>query len=643
MRNQANRKFQFGLLNNGQDAVDIKDIEAQDLNAVDIDQVVLGTLQKSALIQVPQPTGGKSFDVSVLNGRHFRLNSGEIEYNEQSDTGTWRKVNQDTHPEKSGNPTITIVSGADVDVTEGDITGIEFRVNPTTGFTAPAHVETTTYDITIDGVGPDTFEYSITQIGLTVVQATGVSTNAGNWIDLVYGVQVKFPTSGWSATLSDTSSAAVSQANLEDGEYGYICVAVKSDGIVPAQEIESLPTEPQVTVLANFGTDGSRQASVLPQIEFPSVPLSADEVWLYRKDPQQEDYIRIARYDGSDVHFYDGSTSLVGTDTFVDAVNLASMATLDVLPSREDEEFDDLNTAIGNTVGTFDKIFEKDNRLWAVPTGRPDLLLYSRLGDWWGWQRINSFSFDGDVVDLTFVRDTTVVGGEFTTVIFTTNGIYHITGSGVETSPYNRVLAVPEIQVEPSSVVNMTDILMFMTKSDNQGYDEGRFGQKVYTYNLTQVLEVSGRVRNSSLIQSSAGIQYAEMRGSDKYLVKKTGVDRALVYNRATKGWGETTEAVETSGLWYWESKWFTPELMEMFKIAYARKFKIDYDGAIKITFTIQGATSANEQSFELQLADQGTRAEVLQRMPSVKGRKWKMKIESESSDGAVYDFYFVQ
>ena len=186
-----------------------------------------------------------------------------------------------------------------------------------------------------------------------------------------------------------------------------------------------MPSDTAVFSLNNFDAAGVKVADVLPDVTFPTVPSYTDEIWCFRKGPNDDAFVRIARYlnDGDKVIKDDAPSIDIPGKVFTDTGTTSNIVNLILLDSEKDESFGSINAAIGNTSGNFTRLFEKDNRLWLQPDDRPDLFIFSRGNDWWGWQRANAFAFSGDTntredVDRPFTRDTTGVGGEFTVVSF---------------------------------------------------------------------------------------------------------------------------------------------------------------------------------------------------------------------------------
>ena len=92
-------------------------------------------------------------------------------------------------------------------------------------------------------------------------------------------------------------------------------------------------------------------------------------------------------------------------------------------------------------------------------------------------------------------------------------------------------------------------------------------------------------------------------------------------------------------------SKNFTPQVFDRFKMANARKFKIDFVGAITLTFNVFGPDSTlAPQTFAFALTSNNAgadRTELIRRLPSLKGRKWNMTVATTTS-AILFDFYLV-
>jgi len=653
--NVQNAKIRFGFLNSNQDAVDLNNDEATALSSVDPDKLALGTLEASSLTTPAITT--PVFTAATLNGRNFRLNSGVLEYQEDSvpitNPAGYQEVNRgDTtttgFPERGGQPSLALGNSLIDTVTPNTIPGLDFQFNPT--YSGPVQA---IYTVTVVVAAPLTVELKKTVGPIDTIVASALVVAFDTYIPFatispapglgpagVDGVEFIIPT--YVPVLGNTGDLSVTTNILPfDGEYSYIFVNIKNVGIKPAQDIQGLPGDSSTQALKNFNETGGKIANTAVEITFPAIPTNSDEVWCYRQGPDDDVYLRIAKWDGANV-ILDRNPSGTTTNPFIDNGNTSGITNIIVLDSSNDESFQDLNTAIGNAAGTYSHLFEKDGRIWVIPTDRQDLVLYSREnGNWWGWKRANSFGFQATITNFADVRDPTTVGGQFTTVFTTEDGIFHITGNGTEQDPYKLVDAVSDIFVERNSLVDMNGVLMMMSRSTDAAYDTGPYGQKIYEYDLQRMIEVSARVKNNEVVTSNEIVTGATMRGSDKYIIKKANVSDYLCYHRDAKGWVEMNEADEAVAGWDWTSKEFTPDFLQRFKLGGARFFKIDFIGQIFIQFTVTGAL-ATDTDVTLFNITTPTRAQQIHRMPSVKGRKWQVDLNSGAGT-KVFDMYLVK
>lgn len=438
-------------------------------------------------------------------------------------------------------------------------------------------------------------------------------------------------TTGW--TLS------VKGPVLLDGEYKYRAVGVRFSDTDPKVEIESRPNDPVDIQVRNISPDGLRVGNSVPSIVMPPAspgyPDFVDRVDLYRKDPDTDDYVKIAEHSGRAEYSYKDNNII--TD----------LPRIEFLKTDKDETFSKINDAIGNTSGNYFMLFNKDNRLWTVPSDRKDLLLYSRENDWWGWKRENSFSFNGDIRDVVAIRDIAVVNGESTLVVFTSQGIYHIVGSGVESSPYVRVPMFggdgsSNIDTYAGSALPFNGSIFFLAKSSDGGYETGAYGQKVYQYDLQQLAELSGRIKKTPTLDGDTNeLEFASLLGGDKYILKKLTNGTCLVYHKDARGW--LTYSSTAAQDWVWESKKFDRQALERGTIADSSRFKIDYKtqnaNELTLEFTIyaRGGTSTKTVT----LPNSGGSRKVLENMlPANMGEQWSFKLTGDPN-AEVYNMWF--
>jgi len=299
MANQQNVKFNFGLLNNAQDPVDIGTQESSAMVGVSIDDLALGTLMGANQTNGVLPQNNQGLTSAILNSRQFTLSGGipNYQYNLDPSGTTFLDVNQNFSPGTPLVPNTLLDFIADISVEELTVPGIQFRLTPGLAYGAPITIGSVVYGINLPST--TTFTHTVTQNGTVIGPGAPVATNPGTWITLDYNIQVMFPTSGWTPAIGNTAQATTTHNPLADGEHSYILVSVQNNGKTPAEDIQSLPTESVSVLLANFAPDGTRVVSLGTKIFMPSLGTSATATWVFRKDPDSDDYIRIAIHDGT--------------------------------------------------------------------------------------------------------------------------------------------------------------------------------------------------------------------------------------------------------------------------------------------------------------------------------------------------------
>jgi len=471
-----------------------------------------------------------------------------------------------------------------------------------------------------------------------IVEVNFRSDSVGNVsMELIKGIPT-YVTSGISVTFDDVAydlgefgSVALNVDDLPDGDYGYkVSQLAEAGGIYESTggDLPRLaPSDTDKIIIKNFDDLGERISARVPEIDVPVTSDLTSEV--FRLDEGENDFIRVDL----------SKATNIGGAVYLDTVRIVELDSI-ILLDQNDENETEFNAALKNTSEKYDQIFTKDNRLFRVPFDRKDLLVYSRAGEWWGWQRENSFAFDSDIARVISVRDPSTVGGTLTSVVFTENSIYHMTGGGFEGDPYTVTKQIDDIQVEANSIVNANGTLMFTTKSSDGVYNRGDYGQKVYEYDLQTLVEVSAKIQVNSVLNSTNSVEYAELLGGDKYVMKKNSLDDLLVYHRDAEGWCVTNAASETAGTWEWKSKKFTPSIMERFKLGNARKFKMDFDGTITLTFDVWYKNSDDVNTFSIDF-DSVDRVEILNYLPHIKGSIWQFTLSGENAN--LYNMWMVR
>lgn len=621
MPNQQFNKFNFAYLNNAQDPVDVGETEGVQVDALDLDDIALGTLQASDYLS--QGFAPKDFTTAMLNGRNFRLNNGVLQFEPDSDSpGVWRDVGDVPAPTLS---TLVLESGVGVSSDSTGIPGtVTGRITPGQSYTGSG--DTTTYIIEIDDDVSTPNKFKWKKSTDDTFQATGVDIlTGGNYTILDNNVEITF-SQDTGFTNGEQATVTVNNPNLKDGQYFYLAVGVNNDSasIKPLDNIQSLQSSILTVTIDNLNSLGDRKSSNVAKITVPGngYSVNVDEVWLFRKFEEEDAYTRVfVNATGSDV-------------IFSDSVNLSQLpAPIILYDGIDDQSFSAIDDIIGNPSNEYVKLFEKDNRLWLVPSDRQDVVLYSRISDFWGWSPDQSFKMSGNITDFEFMKDQLTVGGQIITVMFTDVDLYHITGQGTEDSPYELIKAFEDVRTKANSVVNMNGIIILQTFSDSGAYDEGPYGQKIYTYDLQKLVEVSARVKNSPLMSNTDPLSFSALIGGDKYIISN-GSDKDLVYHRDANGWMETNSTLETASDWLWKSKVYTSTSGERFKLFGARKFKIDFEGSITVTWTI------DDYDVVIPL-NNPARAAILYQFPNLKGKEWQFTVQG-TGGAIVYDFFFV-
>tara|TARA_R110000787_G_scaffold5480_3_gene20057 strand:+ start:1791 stop:3719 length:1929 start_codon:yes stop_codon:yes gene_type:complete len=640
---QTNQKFvelNLGLLNSAQDPTGIKEFEGADVSSLDIDQIALGTLRSADYFTIVKGVAGATSDQEAnVNGAKFRISDGDLSSEglvEYESVGGWRAL-YDVFGVDS--PDFSSLGQSDNNLVSATVTDdmsskiISVVIDPAGGYQALVPVDEFTVRVTAPSLVGD--NYVQINFSTRTIPNTSYQIDKGlpvllfvNGVSTGISIHVK---SGEAYATGETGKASLLSDDLLDGDYGYRTSyrALQGSSIeaTNGDRPTMAPSDSGKVTIKNFNDTGDRVTARAP--EFGVSVLALFEPLVYRRDEEENDFF------GVDL----AKVAEISTGVYVDTLRIVEMDQLKTLEAQDENEIE-YNSAINNPLALYDKLFSKDNRLFRIPRNRPDLIMYSRAGAWWGWQRESSFATDSPIVSIISVRDPSTLGGTLTTVIFTETGLYHLTGSGIEADPYVLTKQIDDISVDPKSIVNMNGIVMFTTKSDDGTYNKGAYGQKIYEYDLQKLVEVSARIQNNATLNSTAVVEFAEMLGGDKYFMKRVGIDECLVYHRDAKGWGTTTEAEENTSSWTWLSKDFTPTVMAQFKLGYARKFKLDFVGTITIKFNVWYEGRTELETFSLPLTN-ASRGEVTNFLPHIKGTIWNFELTGNTA--TLYNMYLVR
>ena len=314
--NTQNNKVNFGFLNDNQDEVDLADNESPLLDSLDADQMALGTMLTSDYIKVgsgPKDWTGDTTQVK-LGGRRFRLDpvTFQLQLEKNAGSADWQNVNDDpdslgvvnpnAFPPKGTTPLLTSVKGVKFTPVSGstDIPLIAWRINPDGTYFG---LQTEGYIVEIDDATPA----AVTFRWMFNFDTTWRESNKpilGGTYQPIFGnsVQVFFPTEANQSAgasgpyiVGDTASTVVTKEVLPDGSYSYIIVNIKKTGITPEVDIQGLPSAAAVAILANTNEAGQPvpNGPFITEVTYPAMPNNTDEMWLFRKGPDDDEFFRI--------------------------------------------------------------------------------------------------------------------------------------------------------------------------------------------------------------------------------------------------------------------------------------------------------------------------------------------------------------
>lgn len=662
MPNQRYKAIPLGFINTAQDTINIKDFEGQAVSNLDADKLALGTLSLSDYFTQTQKAT-PDFSSCEVAKTSFRINptTEEVEYlNINDDWLSFKDVFADKSNDTGVQATVGVFDGVVGRVSITDTSGlndpstVEVRSGAGGTLSATPGGAVVTWEVT--GYTPGvslSYRYKYNDGGWNTGSVGSPFPTSVDWFPAgVPGTEFKI--NFLNLVVSDVLVFSLTSALFDDGEYSYKVVEkakesgdgwlVTESARIVAKNSKAAPTkapsDPVKIGIANRDSTGDLVNALTPSLDSLDSALPNTDAFkflYYRRDPGQDGYYLVS----NPLLKEDRTAGTVGRRLELDDVSITSMETLQELNTLDESETV-INDAINNPDCKYVKIFDRNNRLFRVPKDRQDLLLYSRAVEWWGWQRENSFAFDGNIQAIVELRDPTTVGGELTLVIFTDNSIYHLSGTGSESNPYTLTRQIEGITVDPNSVVNTNGIIMFVTSSTDGLYNTGEYGQKVYEYDLQKLREVSARVQNSVIMLGTDPVEWAELLGGDKYIFKRENLDNLLVYHRDAEGWVEIVESEEQiDNKWFWVSKTFTNTDMERFKIGYARKFKIDFEGTIEIIFNVTQGQGGNTNSYSTgELTSGASRIELTHQLPPIKGTTWSFSVIG--TNASLYKMYLV-
>lgn len=636
---ERNTKFTFGFLNTAQDSNDADQINTTILNGVDLDKLALGTVQSSSYSS--QGVGAPDWQTTKIVGDDFRINGNEIQFKQSSGPDVWVDIDDYLLPNSGAvpdPPSIVIEEsqggtdwndvGSWVGFSTSDITvdgergsadpilSNKVMLNPS-NYDQP--YKTFTFFIRIKSGGT---EYERHIVGFDPAGPTyfgtwsisGVSgTNVG-YDNVGYNVRVSMD-SAESFTDGDVFKFNVSTSLLEDGNYYYTVSQVKSVG---GKDIESLYSEVETIPIRNENNLGAITAYSRAVVTVERD--SSDDKWLYRKGPRDDEWYRIAIIQS-------GS----GDATFSDNIETGSLIDTKIIPNLDPVSMDALLSSTDSSSWSY--IFEKDNRLWAVPSQKRDVVFYSEPLEFWRWTKTNSIGFNGDFRGVASLRDISNVSVQNTAVFVTSSGLYNVYGNGSDKDPYVRITHESRFGTVEDTLVKANNMLYMI--SNGSSYQQGEWGRKLYSYDLTSLTELSGIVQNSDpFIDNNKTISYVNQIGGNKLKILMSD-NTMMIYHIRADGFGESSNSTESANDWHIRTAQFHPAYAFTGKYYNVDKFRMEWDGSINIEWIIDGVS----QGVDTYTSPTRDWNEFV--LPGNFGGNIMLDIKGDN--GAIlYDFYFV-
>jgi len=630
---ERNRKFTFGFLNTAQDSNDVDMVNCVELNGVDLDKLGLGTVQSSDYTSAG--VGAPDWQSTEIVGDDFQIDGNDVEFYNGS---SWVDIDDYLLPNSGATPDAPSIvleesnggvnfndSGSWTNFTESDITidGEKDAGQPTITnkvMINPSNYTQTTKAYTIKiriKAGATTFERYIIGFDTTYTGTyaiSGVNGTDATYINIGWNLYIAMDQAE-SYTANDEFIFNIATDLLEDGTYFYTVSQVKE---IDGKEIESLYSDVESAKVSNEDNLGALIAYSRPVITITRD--STDDQWLYRKGPRDEEWYRIAIIESGsgDATFPDNilTSSLIDTKIIADLNPVSMQALLDSVDST-----------------SWSHIFEKDNRLWAVPAQKKDVVFYSEPLAFWRWTKTNSLGFNGDFRGVASLRDPSNVSVQNTAVFVTSNGLYNVYGNGTDDTPYVRITHEGSFDTVADSLVKANNVLYMV--SDGATYNDGEWGRKLYSYDLTRLTELSGIVQNSNpFVSNSKTISYVNQIGGNKLKILMSD-NTMMMYHIRANGFGESNTTIEAADDWALKTATFHPQYSFMSKMMNVDKFRMEWNGTLTLEWTVDG---------ESQGVDTYTNAsrdweEFM--LPAQWGGNTELEINGDN--GAIlYDFFFI-
>lgn len=626
-----NNKFTFGYLNTAQDRNDIEDDGLAVLQGVDLDALALGTVRSSNYVSAG--SGPPDWTTANIVGENFIIYDGKVN---KTSTNGWIPYEIDTYLTPPDAPSISIaVSNGGVALSDSSTwTGFadgDVKVSISDGGVRPILSGKVTIDPSSYNQTTRSFSYEIriknggTQFERKLngeaafsgsYDIDGSSGSNVGYHDVDYSVYICMD-SAETYTDGDIFSFSISNNVLEDGDYHYLISSVVTEN---GTEIESLYSPATRIAIKNENYLGQ-------QISYNKAEITVDrdmgaDKWLYRKGPRDKEWFRIAII----LH---GS----GSTVIVDDITEASITDGKIISDISVSSMQDLLDSVGSS--SWSHIFEKDNRLWAVPNEKQTVVFFSEPLEWWKWSKNNSLGFNGDFRGIAHIRDDKNVQISNTAAIVTSNGLYNVYGTGTEKDPYIRIEHEKNFGTVADSLVKANNVLYMV--SDGSNYEDGEWGRKLYSYDLTTLTELSAIVQKSNpFINDVKPVTYVNQIGGNKIKILMDD-GTMMIYHILGNGFGESSDTLESSGNWSVQSKTYYPKNSYAGKFQNSDRLRIEYSGEIDIIYVVDGV---DQPTITLLDVARGKPVEIS--VPPTMGMNYSVKINGKN--GAIlYDAIWVK
>ena len=452
---------------------------------------------------------------------------------------------------------------------------------------------------------------------------SGIDGDNVGYSNVDHGVYIAMDSS-YTYNAGDMFTFSISNNVLEDGDYHYLVSSVVKEG---ASEVESVYSQSVRIAISNEDYLGKQIAYNKAEIKVERDAVA--EKWVYRIGPRDDEWSRIAKV--LPIPFDDPSDTEY---VFVDDVSIASVIDAKIINDINIESVSDIMASVGAT--SISHMFEKDNRLWIIPKEKQDVMFFSEPLEWWRWKRTNSIGFNGDFKGIEHIRDDKNVSVQNTAAVVTSQGLYNVYGSGVDDDKYVRIEHERSFSAIDNTLVKANNVLYMM--SDGDDYEDGEWGRKLYSYDLTSLKELSATVKGSEpFLNNNSDVLYINQIAGNKLKIMLDNNGKMMIYHIQGEGFGESSEYTESADEWFIETKTEYPNNSYAGKFGDADRIRFEYSGEIDVTWVVDG----NDQpTITLPNAQRGLPIELA--TDQAFGMNYSLKLHGKN--GAIlYDMYMVK